>query len=59
VEYVKQIKEENIFEKVIFNLAYNYHNLNISWLEVQPYTKLLRLNDEFSKISERIRKTRD
>jgi hypothetical protein len=41
-------------EKFIFRLLHHYNNISIDWLELQPYTKLLRLNQELSKINKDI-----
>lgn len=38
-------------EKIIFNTAYHFNGgISIEWLENQPYTKVLRVQEELVKI---------
>jgi len=44
-------RNERRLEKIIFNIAYHYNGgVSIEWLENQPYTKVLRIQDELVKI---------
>ena len=44
-------RNELRLEKIIFNIAYHYNGgVSIEWLENQPYTKVLRIQDELVKI---------